>query len=160
MAIDLLPLPGRLYESRLNGRYRRELYAGQTPFPIDHPLGAAMLVRAEAIRQVGLMDEAYVMYVEEVEWSKRIKLAGWRAYCVPTARITHLGGRSTDQVKSESFINLWRSRYRFYSHSYNRVQLSLARRLVVAGMNRKIKEMPELADTFRTVQNIWRGVEV
>ena len=67
LAIELLPLPGRFYESRLNGRYSFRLYESNDPFPIDHPLGAAMMVRADAIRQAGIMDEGYHMYVEEVD---------------------------------------------------------------------------------------------
>jgi len=156
LAIELLPLPGRLYESRLNGRYERALYHAATPFPIDHPLGAAMLVRREAIQQVGLLDEAYHMYVEEVDWSLLLKAAGWQAYCLPTARIVHLGGQSTGQIQAESFINLWRSRYRFYRRYYGRVKLSLARLLVYWGLVRKMKAMPEQAEIFRRVQKIWR----
>jgi hypothetical protein len=160
LAIELFPLPGRLYESRLNGRYAQRLYEAGKPFPIDHPLGAAMMVRAEAIRQVGLMDEAYHMYVEEVDWSRRIKAAGWEAYCVPAAHIVHLGGQSTGQIRAESFINLWRSRYRFYSRYYGGLRAELAAMLVQRGMARKIKEMPEQAETFRTVQRIWQGQAV
>jgi hypothetical protein len=159
LAIELFPLPGRLYESRLNGRYPRKRYTTSRPFPIDHPLGAAMMVRAEAIRQVGLLDESYWLYVEEVDWAWRIKSAGWLAYCVPTARIVHFGGQSTSQIKGESFINLWRSRYRFYDRYYGRLRFRLAGLLVQLGMARKMKEQPELAETFRTVQKIWRGLE-
>jgi hypothetical protein len=160
LAIELVPLPGRLYESRLNGRYDRSLYQGEVPFPIDHPLGAVMLVRGEAIRQVGLLDERYHVYVEEIDWSWRIKAAGWQAYCVPTARIVHLGGQSTGQVQAESFINLWRSRYRFYSRYYSGFKLLMARWLVRWGMGRKMKETPAAAETFQRVQKIWRGQEI
>ena len=159
LAIELFPLPGRLYESRLNGRYPRALYTAGRPFPIDHPLGAAMLVRAEAIRQAGLLDEGYHMYVEEVDWARRIKGAGWRAYCVPAAHIVHLGGQSTGQIRAESFRNLWRSRYRFYRTHYGPLRMALARWLVRWGMARKIQQLPELADTFRAVQKIWQGRE-
>ena len=48
LAFDLFPLPDRLYESRLNGRYPRRAYRpdGQ-PFLVDHPLGAALVVRRD-----------------------------------------------------------------------------------------------------------------
>jgi N-acetylglucosaminyl-diphospho-decaprenol L-rhamnosyltransferase len=59
---DLFPLPARLYESRLNGRYPRAWYERGTPFPVDHPLGAAMMVRWEAIEQVGVFDQDFHMY--------------------------------------------------------------------------------------------------
>ncbi|MGH9201971.1 MAG: glycosyltransferase, partial [Vicinamibacterales bacterium] len=62
LVIDLFPAPARLYESRLNGRYPRRLYDSGQPFEIDHPLGAVMLVRAAAIRQVGPFDEGFALY--------------------------------------------------------------------------------------------------
>lgn len=157
LAIEFFPLPGRLYESRLNGRYPRQLYAGPTPFAIDHPLGAAMLVRAEAIRQVGLLDEVYRMYVEEVDWAWRIKQAGWQAYCAPAARIVHLGGQSTGQIRAESFTNLWQSRYRFYRKYYGGLKFWLARYLVLRGLARRSKLEPDSAAIFRRAQKIWQG---
>lgn len=160
LAIELLPMPGRLYETRLNGRYDRALYDGQAPFPIDHPLGAALLVRREALWQVGLLDEAYHMYVEEVDLCKRIKTAGWTAYCVPTAHVIHLAGQSTAQIQSESFVNLWRSRYQFYAKYYPGLKTRLATHLVKWRMTRNIKSLPEQADTFRRVQQIWQGQQV
>jgi GT2 family glycosyltransferase len=61
----------------LNGRYSRALYARRTPFPVDHTLGATMLLRREAIEQTGLFDERFFMYCEEIDWSMRIRRAGW-----------------------------------------------------------------------------------
>jgi len=137
LAIDLLPLLGRWVESRLNGRYPRSWYESGQPFRIGHPLGAAMAVRREAIQQAGLLDEHYYMYVEEVDWSKRLALVGWQAYCVPSAKVTHFGGQSTDQVKINSLINLWNSRYRFYRTYYHPLKVKLAAWIVQVGLARK-----------------------
>ncbi len=168
LAIDLLPLPGRLAESRLNGRYPREWYAQGRPFEIGHPLGAAMAVRREAILQAGLLDEAYHMYVEEVDWSRRIAASGWQAYCVPAAVITHLGGQSTGQIQTRSFINLWRSRYRFYRRYTGAMRLAVARQIVRQGMRRKAgqdranaqlspAERDDRLAAYRQVIDIWQG---
>ncbi|MCG3208739.1 MAG: hypothetical protein FOGNACKC_02351 [Anaerolineae bacterium] len=171
LAIELLPLPGRLVESRFNGRYPRAWYEQGRPFAIGHPLGAAMTVRREAILQAGLLDEGYHMYVEEVDWSKRIARAGWLAYCVPAAVVTHLGGQSTGQIKARSFINLWTSRYRFYTKFYGPLKVAIARRIVWAGMQRLIKadadaaargqlppaEQQERLAAYHHVINIWQG---
>ncbi len=157
LAIELLPLPGRLYENRLNGRYPLRLYEGDDPFPIDHPLGAVMMVRADAIWQAGIMDEGYQMYVEEVDWAKRIKSRGWAAYCVPSAKIVHFGGQSTGQIRTESFINLWKSRHRFYCTHYGRLKFWLAQKIVRIGIARKAKQLPELAEACRQVQQIWKN---
>jgi GT2 family glycosyltransferase len=134
---DLYPLPGRLYESRLNGRYPRSWYKRGEPFPIDHPLGAAMIVRWEAILQAGLLDKAFHMYCEEIDWSTRIKREGWEIYCVPQAEVIHHEGQSTRQIREESFVNLWRSRRRLYDKHYGPLRNWLARYLVRVGMHIK-----------------------
>jgi GT2 family glycosyltransferase len=171
LAIELLPLPGRLADSRLNGRYPRSRYENGQPFVIGHPLGAVMCLRREAIQAAGLLDEGYHMYVEEVDWSRRIVLAGWAAYCVPAAVVTHLGGQSTGQVKISSFINLWRSRYRFYGKYYTSLKFWLARQIVYLGMQRKARndrqaaqqgqlspsELEERLAGYLQVKTIWQG---
>jgi GT2 family glycosyltransferase len=97
-----------------------------------------MAVRREAIQQVGLLDEQYHMYVEEIDWSKRIVTRGWQAYCAPAAVVTHFGGQSTDQIKISSFINLWTSRFRFYRKHYSPLKVWLAGQIVQLGMRRKV----------------------
>jgi GT2 family glycosyltransferase len=173
LAIELLPLPGRLVESRLNGRYPRSLYEQGQPFKVGHPLGAAMCVRREAVEQAGLLDERYHMYVEEVDWSKRIVAAGWEVHCVPAAKVTHFGGQSTGQIQTSSFVNLWTSRHQFYRRHYHPLKVWLAARIVQAGMYRQGKQDAKAAsrgelsqDTlaerlrcYQTAINIWQGKE-
>jgi GT2 family glycosyltransferase len=129
-----LPRPRRLLDSRLNGRYSPRLWEEQEPFPIDFALGAALMVRREAIEAAGLLDEGYFMYAEEVDWCWRIQRAGWPFYGIPTARVIHHGGASTRQFRSQSFMNLWRSRHRLYSRFYGPVRRRLAALIVRFGM--------------------------
>jgi len=121
--LDLLPLaeiPGVrrsvpwLYNSSLNGRYSAQRWQGDAPFPVDFVLGAAMMVRAEAIRQVGVLDDGYFMYCEEMDWCLRLWQAGWRVYAVPTAHVLHHEGQSSQQVRWTAYERLWRSRFRFF----------------------------------------------
>jgi hypothetical protein len=140
LAFDLFYLPPRLYDSPLNGRYPRHLYEGESPFPVDHPLGAAMMVRAETIADVGLLDEGFWMYCEEIDWCWRMRKAGWRALCVPAAQVVHHAGRSTEQVRAAAFVALWRSRLRLYDRHYAPLKRHLARRLVRLGMYWKIHQ--------------------
>jgi N-acetylglucosaminyl-diphospho-decaprenol L-rhamnosyltransferase len=128
------PWPRRLLDSRLNGRYPRAAYDSRHPFPIDFALGAALMVRGAAIEAAGLLDEGYFMYAEEVDWCWRIRRAGWSFYCVPSAVVIHHGGASTRQFKSQSFVNLWRSRHRLYDRFYGPVRRWLAGRIVHLGM--------------------------
>jgi N-acetylglucosaminyl-diphospho-decaprenol L-rhamnosyltransferase len=57
-------------------------------------IGAAMLVRSEAIRQVGVLDEGFFLFSEEVDWCYRFMRAGWKVFYYPEARVTHVGGAS------------------------------------------------------------------
>jgi len=139
IALDSPGVHPRLSDSALNGRYSRRLYARGWPFKVDHPLGAAMLVRAEAIRRVGLMDESFHMYCEEVDWCWRIKKAGWAIYCVPQAEIVHYGGQSTRQVRAEMIVALWTSRLRLYRKHYPACKLAAARWLVRRKMRGELR---------------------
>ncbi|MFN8439864.1 MAG: glycosyltransferase family 2 protein [Caldilineaceae bacterium] len=125
VAIDLFPvsaLPGghRLYDSGINGRYPAALWQGNSPFPVDFVLGAALMVKTEVIRQVGLLDEGYFMYCEEMDWCLRIWNAGWQILALPNAQIIHYEGQSSKQMRWVSFVRLWRSRLRFYSQHHER----------------------------------------
>jgi GT2 family glycosyltransferase len=137
LLFEFLPLPPRLYETPFNGRYPRHLYEGSDPFPVDHPLGAAMMVRPQAIADVGLMDEGFWMYCEEIDWCWRMRRAGWRSYCVPTARVVHHAGQSSGQVRISSFVALWRSRLLLFDKHYPVWKRLLARALVGLGMRFK-----------------------
>ncbi len=66
------------------------------PALVDWLLGACLLVRREAYEQVGLLDEVLspIANVEEIDWCRRFRMAGWGVAFVPSARVTHVGGQS------------------------------------------------------------------
>ncbi len=136
--LEFWPINWRLTESRLNGRYPRRLYEAGTPFPVDHPLGAAMLFRREAIEATRGFDLDYHMYVEEIDWCLRVKRAGWDIYCVPEAEVVHYEGQSTRQVRPEMVAALWHSRYLYFRKHWSRPRRWLARRIIRAGMRAQI----------------------
>jgi hypothetical protein len=65
---------------------------------VDWLSGACLLVRREAIQQVGVMDETFFMFNEDVDWCRRMKLAGWQVTYVPDARVVHHVGASREKV--------------------------------------------------------------
>lgn len=67
---------------------------GDSPIQMDHLIGASLLVRALAVRDVGLMDESYFLYREETDWCIRMRQAGWKLYCAPQATVWHKQSRS------------------------------------------------------------------
>jgi GT2 family glycosyltransferase len=62
---------------------------------VDWMLGACLMVRREAIRDVGLMDERFFMYFEDVDWCYRMKQHGWRVMYVPEAPMRHVHRRES-----------------------------------------------------------------
>ncbi|MGD2177571.1 MAG: glycosyltransferase family 2 protein [Anaerolineae bacterium] len=157
LAFELFPFPPPLYDTALNGRYPRHFYDGDAPFAIDHPLGASMMVRGQAIDEVGLMDEGYRMYCEEIDWCWRMHKAGWKALCVPAAEVIHHAGQSTSQVPVSSFVHLWTSRARLYARHHGGLTWRLARAMVRLGMRRRMEESsPEMAEACQHVIEVWR----
>jgi GT2 family glycosyltransferase len=136
--LDFFPIHHRLTDSWLNGRYPRVAYA-DGPFPIDHPLGACLMVRTEAIRRVGLMDEQFFIYCEEIDWCLRIKRAGWQIYCVPQAEVVHHVAQSTRQFRNAMFVALWRSRLRLYAKHYSPVRQWAIRQVIRLGVGRELR---------------------
>lgn len=63
--------------------------------------GCFMLVRKDALEQIGDMDEEFFMYCEEVDWCKRFAHSGWRLGFYPEAQIIHLGGSSAAKLGSD-----------------------------------------------------------
>ncbi len=161
LAFDLFPLPARFYESRWNGRYpQSRLARGGEPFAIDHPLGATMMVRADVAEATHGFDESFHMYCEEIDWSWRIRAAGWRIYVVPAAEIVHYGGESTRQVPATSVVNLWQSRARLYAEMYGRMKLLVASKMVQLAMHYRAKKAadPQMKQAYETVIQIWRDI--
>ena len=159
--LDFFPINHRLLDSRLNGRYPRRLYEAGDPFSIDHPLGAVMMVRGEVIGQVGLMDEGFFMYCEEIDWCMRIKSCGWQINCVPRARIVHHVAQSTRQFRDRMFVELWRSRYRLFDKHYEPLYRWMVRRIVRLGLWRDAQRVrrgdatvEELASRLRAYREV------
>ena len=135
-ALDLFPPTGRLARltaTRLNGRYPAAWYEMGRPFPVATLLGACLLLRRAAIEAVGLLDEGFFMYAEELDWCRRLTEAHWGLYVVPAARVVHYEGQSTRQFREAMFIQLWRSRLRLFDKYYGALHAAVLRRLVAVG---------------------------
>ena len=132
--LDLFPMHHRLMNSRFNGRYP----ARQLPFAVDHPLGACMLVRGATLRAIGLLDEGYFMYVEEVDWCRRMRRAGWEVWCEPRAIVVHHEAQSTRQFRDTMYVQLWRSRDRYFHRYHGRAYVALIHLAMRWGLNREL----------------------
>lgn len=83
------PLRIFLRESALNRRHLMLDVDHSQPFPVDWLLGACLFIRREVLESVGPLDEGYFLYVEDIDWARRMHTAGWQVYYVPTAKIIH-----------------------------------------------------------------------
>jgi N-acetylglucosaminyl-diphospho-decaprenol L-rhamnosyltransferase len=82
---------------------------------VDAVNGAFMLCRAEAVAQVGLLDEGYWLYMEDLDWCHRFWDAGWKVFYEPRARALHVkGGSSAKRRAPKQEIAFHRGMGRFY----------------------------------------------
>ncbi len=100
------------------GVYDMSRWDTSDPRPVEVLMGSCIIIRREALEQVGLFDEDYFMYTEEVDLCYRLKKKGWQLFWVPRARILHYGGQSTQQIASEMFIQLYKSKIMFFRKHY------------------------------------------
>lgn len=83
------PLRVFLRNSRFNRRHLMLDVDRSKPKEIDWLLGACLFIRREILEQVGPLDEGFFLYVEDIDWARRMHQAGWKVYYVPTAKIVH-----------------------------------------------------------------------
>lgn len=76
---------------------------------------AAYAVRRQAVELVGLQDEAFALDWEGVDWTARMREAGWEVWFNPAAEIVHLGGVSIRQVPFRSVVSSHRGMYRYFA---------------------------------------------
>lgn len=88
------------------------------PQVVDYVEGACMLVRREAVEEVGGLDEGYFMYAEEVDWCYSMKKRDWQVWYQPGARIIHHGGGSSRHRRPQREADLYCSRVRFFRKHY------------------------------------------
>ena len=87
---------------------------------VDWVVGACILLRREAIEQVGLLDETVFMYSEELDWCRRAKSAGWRVVYLPTAQVIHHEGQSSEQAVPARHIYFQRAKIHYFRQHHGR----------------------------------------
>ncbi len=99
---------------------------------VDWVTGACLMVRREAIEEVGMLDEGFFMYSEELDWCRRIKAQGWQIIYLPTAKVIHYGAQSSEQVKAFQHIQFQRSKIRYFRKHHSRWQAEILRLFILA----------------------------
>lgn len=113
-------------KNRFFGRERMTWWDFDDVREVETICGCFSLVRAEAIKQVGLMDEAYYVYGDDPDWCYRFKKSGWKNLFTPDAKIVHYGGQTTKQRPQEFKLQLCGSRLIFMKLHRSRPVFTLA----------------------------------
>ncbi len=92
--------------------YRGPIHS--TAHSVDVLSGCFWMVRRDALSQIGLLDEGFFMYLEDVDWCKRFHEAGWDVVYFPYAESIHYGERSSSNSPIRCFNELLRSRFAFW----------------------------------------------
>ena len=72
---------------------------------VDWVDGCCLLIRREVVERIGLLDEQYFLYAEELDWCRSARKDGWIITTCPDARMIHLQGQSTQQVKATALAH-------------------------------------------------------
>lgn len=121
--------------SRLLRRYVVSEQPAAEAHECDWVSGASMIMRREVIEQIGLMDDGYFLYFEEVDFCWRAKQAGWEVWYVPQSRVMHLEGAATGiRAAAKRRAKYWYdSRRRFFVKHYGVAGLLFADALWAVG---------------------------
>jgi hypothetical protein len=97
---------------------------------VDWLGGAFLFIRGEVLRKIGPLDEDFFFYGEDIEFSHRIKQAGYRRFYDPTVTITHFGGGSSDPqrlTRMRRNASFWKAHYLVQRKCYGRAAAMLLR---------------------------------
>lgn len=111
-----------------------EPYVANTALEVESISGACLMVRRQAIGQVGLLDENFFMYLEDLDYCIRLRKAGWKLYYVPTGEIIHLVGQSSGGRMRKYSVHAYRSLFYFYQKHYSTAALFVIRLAVFLAM--------------------------
>ena len=120
-------------------QYRATALGDDEPGEVDAVNGAFMLCRGEAVREVGLLDEGYWLYMEDLDWCHRFWDAGWKVFYEPAGVVLHVkGGSSAGRRAPRQEIAFHRGMGRFYRRFDAAEHNPLLNAAVYAGIGAKL----------------------
>lgn len=120
-------------KSRRFGRYNLTYLDEHELHEVDTVVGAYMLVRTAAIQQVGLLDEQFWMYGEDIDWAKRIKDRGWKVIYNPGVVAYHVK-RASSRQNRRAQLEFYRAMLIFYYKHYHAHTSRWLHSLIVLGV--------------------------
>lgn len=108
-----------------------EPYVSQSATEVENISGACLMLRREAIDQVGLLDESFFMYFEDMDYCLRLRNAGWKLHYLPQGEIVHLVGRSSGGRMLHYSVHAYRALFAMYRRHFSARALVIVRFLVL-----------------------------
>ncbi len=105
--------------SRLFGAYRMTWFTYDREAEVDQPMGTFLLISRRALDDVGLLDERFPIFFNEVDWCYRARQRGWKILFTPEVEVVHYGGGSTKQVRGKMAWESRRGLLDFYGKHYH-----------------------------------------
>lgn len=117
-AFHFMRLPKLFPGNRHFGEYNLTYKSPDDEYDVDSVAGSYMLIRRAVIDQIGLLDETYWMYGEDLDYCWRAKAQGWRTRYFPTVRVLHLKGESSKARSLRCTYEFFRAMHLFYEKHY------------------------------------------
>ena len=117
------------------GRYNMTYIDEHQTIDVDALVGACMLMPTAVIREVGLLDETYFMYGEDLDWCYRIKMYGWRIVYVADAVVHHVKRASSRQRPVQTIHHFYDAMRIFFRRYYQAKTPSIVAWLIEAGIS-------------------------
>ncbi|MDQ2969019.1 MAG: glycosyltransferase family 2 protein [Actinomycetota bacterium] len=99
---------------------------GNAPRAVDWVMGAAVVLRREALEEVGLFDESFFLYSEEVDLQVRLRRAGWEVHYFPRVSVVHHESQFSADIPERRINEMWRSRHRYWQKHHSSVGARVA----------------------------------
>ncbi len=115
LAFDVLFPQSKLFAGLLVPYFNRDQIA-----EVDVLNGWFWMTRREALKEVGLLDEALFVYGDDLDWSKRFHDAGWKVVYFPKAESFHYGGGSTARAPVGFSVEMQRANFQYWQKNYGR----------------------------------------
>lgn len=103
----------------------------ETPLEVGNISGACLMLRRAAVEQIGLLDESFFMYFEDMDYCIRLADAGWRMFYLPQKEIVHLVGVSSGGRMRDYSVHSYRSLFHLYRKHYSAPAFWAVRMLVL-----------------------------
>jgi GT2 family glycosyltransferase/lipopolysaccharide/colanic/teichoic acid biosynthesis glycosyltransferase len=116
------------------GKYNLTYLNENETYPVEAISGSFMMIKREMIQKVGLLDESFFMYCEDIDYCHRINKAGGKIYYVPDSQIVHYKGESSKKNHLDYVITFNKSLYQFYKKHYQQKYIYPFKWLILLGV--------------------------